>query len=215
MESPRDVFISAHLKLSRTFRYIVIDITLTYILAAVFYADPFHFWQHALSELGTTITLLGTPNLASSIIITIGMFINGRLLLEVAHLYRDNPQYAKSGVLSILFYTASLGSVIIIFPNNRFHVIHSIGSALLIGSVFFIDLLLLREQHAFQKSLAIQLVIGILWITALAYAVTYAAGLEITQAIQKICVINLLLVFYEQSTYLQHIDNSSIRPQLT
>ncbi|MEJ2412107.1 MAG: hypothetical protein P8Y34_03805 [Anaerolineales bacterium] len=215
MLPPREVIISAHQKLTKLLRYIVIDITLTYVLAAVFYADAFHFWQHALSELGTTVTLLGTPNLAAMIVITIGMFISGRLLLEAANLYRDNPQFTKSSVKRILFSIASLGSFIIIFPNNLFHAIHSIGSALLIGSVFFIDLLILREQGSSHKSLAIQLAAGILWMTVLAYAVTYAAGLEIKQAIQKICVINLLVIFYERSCNTQIISNLSIRPQLT
>ncbi|MEJ2447105.1 MAG: hypothetical protein P8Y37_04105 [Anaerolineales bacterium] len=172
MLPPREVIISAHQKLTKLLRYIVIDITLTYVLAAVFYADAFHFWQHALSELGTTVTLLGTPNLAAMIVITIGMFISGRLLLEAANLYRDNPQFTKSSVKRILFSIASLGSFIIIFPNT------TTSATVARGQITIID-----ENSAVKA--------------------------------QKICVINLLVIFYERSCNTQIISNLSIRPQLT
>ena len=63
-------------RLSSLFHYLVFNITITFFLGAIFYADPYHFWEHALSELGTTITIKGTPNLVSCITITLGLFIN-------------------------------------------------------------------------------------------------------------------------------------------
>lgn len=186
-------------KLARLFRYLVINITGTYFLGAVFYADPFHFWEHALSELGTTFTLLGTPNLASSMIITLGMFINGRLTLEIARTYRQNPllQYAKTK--SCLMYVSSLGSFISIFPNNLYHTIHSIGSALIIGSIFFFDLVLIGERLASQKPILAYFLIGILSLSVFSYAFTFFKGLPIKQATQKICVVNLLLILFQGS----------------
>lgn len=181
-------------RLSKLFQYLVFNITITFFLGAIFYADPFHFWDHALSELGTTITLKGTPNLASCMTVTLGLFINGRLLLEIARIYRETPALPHPGIKSGLMYLASLGSFISIIPNNLFHTIHSVGSAFHIGSVFFFDLLLLIEGLSAQKSLMIYLMIGTLSVSVFSYAIPYFLGLPIKQATQKICVINLLLI---------------------
>lgn len=183
----------------RLFQYLVINLIGTYILGAIFYADPFHFWDHALSELGTTFTLLGTPNLTSSLIITLGMFINGRLMLEIARTFHQDPKPLYANFKSALMYLASLGSFITIVPNNLFHNIHTIGSALSIGSIFLFDLILLKEGLVSQKPLLVYILIGILSLSVLSYAITYFMGLPIKQATQKICVINLLLILFQGS----------------
>lgn len=187
------------LKLARLFRYLAINVIATYLLGAIFYADDFHFWEHAFSELGTTITLNNTPNLASSLIMTTGMFINGRLMLEVARTYQKDPYQPQSQVKSTLMYIASFGAFISIFPNNLFHTIHSLGSAFCIGSIFFFDLLLLWEGLAFQKTTLIYFLIGLLSLSVFSYAIPYFLALPIKQATQKICILNLLLILVQGS----------------
>ncbi len=186
-------------RLARLFRYLVFNITITFLLGAIFYADPFHFWEHALSELGTTITLLGTPNLTSSVIITQGMFINGRLMLEIARIYRQDPSRPYSKLKSGLIYLASLGSFISIFPNNLYHTIHSIGSAFHIGGIFLFDLVLLKEGLPSHKPILNTFMIGTLSLSVFSYAITFFMGLPIKQVTQKICVINLLLILIQGS----------------
>ena len=187
------------LKLARLFRYLAINIIGTYLLGAVFYADAFHFWEHAFSELGTTITLLGTPNLTSSLIMTTGMFINGRLMLEIARIYRLDSTQPHAQVKSGLMYIASLGAFISIFPNNLYHTLHSYGSAFSIGSIFFFDLILLKEGLASQKKSLFAFLIGLLSLSVFSYAIPYFLELPIKQATQKICIINLLLVLIQGS----------------
>ena len=186
-------------KLENTLRYLLVNITCTYLLGAIFYADPFHFWEHALSELGTTVTLLGSPNLAAALIVTMGMFINGRLMLEIARIFRLQYHRQNAKLKSTLMYTASMGSFISIFPNNLFHGIHSIGSAFCIGSIFLFDLTLLLENLKTHPSLLVKFEFGVLCLGVLSYAVTYFLDFPIKQALQKICVINLLLVLFLRS----------------
>jgi hypothetical protein len=185
---------STDIKLGRLFLYLVGNIIGTYLLAAIFYADPFHFWEHAFSELGTTYTLLGSPNLTSSLIMTLGMFISGRLLLEIARSYRQDPSQPHAFAKSNLMYIASLGAFISIFPNNLFHTMHSYGSAFCIGSIFFFDLILLKEGLASHKPILIYLMIGLLSLSVFSYAIPYFLELPIKQATQKICIINLILI---------------------
>ncbi len=200
-------------KLGRLYRYLVVNISLTYIMAAVFYAEQFHFWQHALSELGTTRTLLGTPNLTSATIVIIGMFINGRLLLELARTYYQHPGAINNRTKGILLYLSSLGAFVNIIPNNLFHTIHTIGSAFLIGGIFLLDIQILRERIASEKTLSPYLLAGTLTLSVGAYAVAYFTQMPIVQAIQKICVVDLLLVFYERSCSLLRLANPSVYPK--
>ena len=194
------------LKLARLFRYLAINIIGTYLLGAIFYADAFHFWEHAFSELGTTVTLIGTPNLTSSLIMTTGMFISGRLMLEIARTYQLNPDQPHPEAKSCFMYIASLGAFISIIPNNLLHTIHSFGSAFSIGSIFLFDLMLLIEGLASHKSTLVYLMIGLLSLSVFSYAIPYFLELPIKQATQKICIINLLLIL---------IQGSPQTPQLT
>ncbi len=188
------------IKLSRLLRYTVIDVILTYSIAALFYTDPFQFWRHAFSELGTTVTLTGNPNLVSSVIVTCGMFICGRLLLETARLYQNNPGYTRHRAKSRLLFTASLGAFISLAPNNLFHTIHTIGSAMMIGGIFLYIILLLWEEPD-QKSRQRNWLAGLVCLSILGYAVTYFAGWEIKQAAQKVCLINLLFLLYRRANH--------------
>jgi uncharacterized membrane protein YuzA (DUF378 family) len=190
------------------------NIALTYLLGAIFYADSFHFWNHAFSELGTTITLEGTPNLTSSVIMTLGMFISGRLLLEVARIYERIQNHPHTYLKSRLIYIASLGSFISIFPNNLYHTIHSVGSACCIGGIFLFDLVLLLEGLVSQKPIITYILVGLLSLSVISYAITFFIDLPIKQATQKICLINLLLIMIQGSpqSFPQSSSIASHRP---
>ena len=199
--------------LRRIYRWIVLDILTMYLVGAFLYADPFHFWSHALSEIGTTKTLLGTPNMPSALIVMSGMFVAARMLLKAARIYLRNNiypnQYRKAGLL----YIASLGAFISISPNDLFHLIHTIGSALLIGSVFLITLLMVWECREIIDPRMAYSIMSSLGITILAYTVTYFSDLEIKQAPQKLCLANLLIVLYQRSRispYLETLIHSEI-----
>ena len=187
------------LKLQRIYRWVVGCIILMYFVGAIFYADPFNFWEHALSELGTTKTLLGTQNIPSALIVTTGMFITGRLLLEAARIYWNSEFYSKRYVKSGLLYCASLGAFIAISPNDLMHTVHTIGSALLVGGIFLLCMIMGWDSQAYYGMRIVYLVMAILSISVLLYAVTYFSGLAIKQATQKICLISLLLIMFQRS----------------
>ena len=185
--------------LSRLYLYVVISISSTYVLGALFYADKFHFWQHALSELGTTRILTGTPNTISAILVALGMFITGWLLLTIACIYQNQPNFMNRRLKSILFNIAGTGSFIAIFPNDHFHVLHSIGTGMMIGPIFIIELVMLWERKLFigltkVYSLSIRLSISVL-----TYAAAFFRYHDIQQVAQKFCIFNLLLILFNRS----------------
>jgi hypothetical protein len=181
-------------KLSALFRNVILSITGTYTLAAIFYADPFHFWQHALSELGTTRTLLGTPNWLGAVLFAFGMLITGRLLLMIAVHYQTHPTLSNHKVKSWFLYLASIGAFIAIFPNNKFHTIHSIGSSMMIGPIFLLEMTLLWEEKDLIGSWKCLWITLLLSSAVLTYALAFFINTPIKQSSQKICVIAMLLV---------------------
>jgi hypothetical protein len=187
-------------KLRELFRRIEVFIFLTFTLGAVFYADRFHIWEHALSEISTTRTLQGTPNLLSTAIISLGMILVNAHLLEIAALYRKNADFPHHQVKSILMYMAGMGSLLSIFPNNHFHLIHSIGSGMLIGPFYIINLLFLWERKQEMPRLWWCLLTLILSITVLWYAGTFFMNMDIKQIAQKFCVVSILFILHQRAS---------------
>jgi len=195
-------------QLSKLYRYVVISISLTYLLGAVFYADTFHFWQHALSELGTTRPLLGTPNLLSAFLVVLGMFITGWFLVEIALIYQNHHTIANHYPKSWLSCIAGIGSFIAIFPNDLFHVIHSIGIAMMIGPIFFLELIILWEMKSIVGPRKAYLVITVLSASVLTYAAAFFHYNNIQQVSQKFCIFNLLVVLFQRSKFKREYPNT-------
>jgi hypothetical protein len=203
---------AAEHKLAILLRSIVLSISITYLLGALFYADPFNFWEHALSELGTTRTLLGTPNLKAAFFVSVGMIISGGLLFKAGRFTMSHIGFMNNKIKGWFLFAASLGAFIAVFPNNKFHTIHSIGSALMIGPIFLMEVIMLWERKSLLGSIKVNLIIILLAASVLTYAVAFFTDAVIKQASQKICVINLLLVLIEGSHYLHTIGEPSLTP---
>lgn len=186
-------------KLRMLFRRVEVFIILTFTLGAVFYADNFHIWEHALSEIGTTRTLKGTPNLLATTIIALGMILTNAQLLEIAALYKKNPRFPHHQIKSIFMYMAGTGALISVFPNNHFHLIHSIGSGMMIGPFYIINLLFLWERKDDYSKLWFFLLMSFLSISVLWYAGTFFMNLEIKQITQKFCVVSILFVLHQRT----------------
>ena len=137
-----------------------------------------------MSELGTTITLLGTPNLRAALFVSLGMLISGKLLFGTGHYYMSHPT----------------------FMNNKFHTLHSLGSAMKIGPIFILEMIMLWERKPILGLLKLNTIIILLSISVLTYAVAFFSDTDFKQVSQKFCVINLLLVLVEGSHYLATIS---------
>ncbi len=199
MTNPEMDFAIRDQKLSRLYLYVVISISSTYLLGALFYADKFHFWQHALSELGTTRTLTGTPNTISAFQVALGMFTTGWLLLAIAGMHQTQTKVLNHRLKCVLLSIAGIGSFISIFLNDLFHVLHSIGSGMMIGPIFIIELLMLWERKlvsGITKAYSLSILLSV---SVLTYAAAFFRYHDIQQIAQKFCIFNLLVILYNRS----------------
>ncbi len=71
MTNPEMDFTIKDPALSHLYLYMFINISSTYLLGRLFYADKFHFCQDAISELGPTRTLTGTPKTISAFLVVL------------------------------------------------------------------------------------------------------------------------------------------------
>ncbi len=197
-------------KLRKLFRRVEMSIILTFALGAVFYADDFHIWEHALSEIGTTRTLKGTPNLLATAVIGLGMILTNTYLLEIATLYRKNTSFPHHQNKSIFMYIAGTGALISIFPNNHFHLIHSIGSGMMIGPFFLIELLFLWERRTEIPKFRLCFFTLFLSISVFWYAATFFMHMDIKQIVQKFCVISILFVLHQRSSLPLKVPESKL-----
>jgi hypothetical protein len=173
----------------------------TYILGGLFYADPFHFWQHAFSEFGINRTLQGSPNILSAVLFSLGMLITGRFILDIAFFYQSHPLISNHKAKMWLSFMASMGAFLVIFPNNLFHTLHSIGSAMIIGPFFILELIYLWEQKERIGARLVYWITFLLSASVLTYAVTFFANSPIKQVTQKICMIHMFLVLWQMPHY--------------
>jgi hypothetical protein len=188
-------------RLAKLYSALVICIIATYGVGALFYADPFNFWKHALSELGTTITLLGTPNHKAAILVSLGMFTTARKLLELGNIHRHTPNLHYHSHKSLLLFIASGGALIGIFPNNLFHLMHSIGSAMLIGSIYILELILIEENDQHIGPINPVLLTSLISVLVVIYTAAFFFDTPAKQSSQKICLVSLLFVLYSCTRY--------------
>jgi hypothetical protein len=192
-----DIFITEkEIPLANLFSALVLSITGTYGLGALFYADPFNFWEHALSELGTTVTLLGTPNYKAAVLVSLGMLITAWVLLKLATIHKQTPTLHYHTKKSLLLYTASIGALIAIFPNNLFHFMHSVGSGMMIGSIYILELILIEENDHHIGPLSPLAIVTLISLLVVVYTAAFFFDTPAKQPSQKLCVASLLLVLF-------------------
>jgi hypothetical protein len=184
------------LRLARLYTALVLSIIGTYGFGALFYADPFIFWEHALSELGTTVTLMGSPNLKAAVLVSLGMLTTALVLLKLANIHRQTPILHYHTPKSLLLFTASAGALIGIFPNNLYHFTHSIGSAMLIGSIYILELILIEENNQYIGPINPILLTSLISLLVVFYTAAFFFNTPAKQPSQKLCLISLLLVLY-------------------
>ena len=188
-------------RLSWLYAAFVLSVIGTYGLGALFYADPFNFLEHALSELGTTLTLLGTPNYKAAVLVSLGMLITAGVLFVMANIYRLTPDLHYHSKKSLLLYTACAGALIAIFPNNINHFMHSVGSALEIGSIYILTLILIEENNQHIGPIPPEVLTALISLFIVFYSAAFFFDTPAKQSSQKLCLTSLLLVLYSCTRY--------------
>lgn len=173
---------------------LVILIVGTFLLSIITYGGHFSFWYSAFSDLGSTTTPEGEPNLFSCLIFVTGIVICGCILFRVSRLFQQDRQILHHRAKSQLGLLGSIGCFIFVFPHNINNNIHMIGAAMFVATMWALGTLILIESYNQSRKEQVLLLQTVLQITVLSYAITYFADLPIKNIAQKFATFGLLIV---------------------
>ena len=158
------------------------------------YGEPFLFWEYPLSDLGRTVTEGGYPNTFSFLLFSLAMLICGSIMLAIGLNFKRSGTIPNMRIKKNLSYVAAAGYFIALFPHNISNPVHSVGSAMFVGSLWGLSIIFLleaRHQISPSKFYLLQL---ILQGTVITYAINFIFDTPIRQITQKFAVVGLMLV---------------------
>jgi hypothetical protein len=171
---------------------LVIVLLVTLGLAVLFYAEPFLFWQHAFSDLGSTISKHGLPNSTSMLIYAAGMLFNAGIMFRVSVLYTRSKTLSHSSVKSVLALLASAGFLVSVFPNNLYHILHSIGVGVVLGALYFFTMIFHLELKEAVSRTVFVFNLALLQVAVFSYAVAFFLNTDAKQSLQKLCLLGVV-----------------------
>jgi len=180
-------------KISSLFTVLALTIFLTFTLGMFCFGETFLFWQHAFSDLGSTITPAGNPNSLSLTIFITGMLFSAVLMILIAHHFHRAESLQHNQLKTGLSLLAALGFIVITYPHNLNNQIHTYGAAAMVGSLWAFGVLLLVELKTLISALRYHLYQTLLQGTVLSYAFTYFIDAPIKQVTQKFAVFGLVV----------------------
>ncbi|HDP68871.1 MAG TPA: hypothetical protein ENN20_10305 [Candidatus Marinimicrobia bacterium] len=181
-------------KISALFSKLVTLVVGTFLFNILTYGGNFSFWYSAFSDLGSTTTPQGEPNLISCLIFVAGFMICGMVLVRISRLFNQARQIRHHRAKSQLCLLGSIGCFIFVFPHNINNDIHMIGAAMFVAALWALGTLILIESYNQLNKEQVLLLQAVLQITVLSYAITYFADLPVKNIAQKFATFGLLIV---------------------
>jgi hypothetical protein len=166
---------------------ILANTIIIYIIGALTYGEKFHFWDFAYSYLGMTRTPGGYGNTLSFLVYVTGCLFNSFICFRISKLIIV-PLH------SLLFKICGTGYLFLMLPCNLIDSFHSLGGALVFGSLWFFSVISISEIYYTGKKYRALLYGLLLNGTILPYAFLYFVKSPSMQVAQKIALAGLILV---------------------
>lgn len=155
-------------------------------LGMLTYAEPFRFWEYPLSDLGATVTATGIRNGISILFFICAMLTSCLVMVLLSRRFR--------GFRRALCLSCAAGFLISTFPHNICNPVHSLGAALMVGSLWGLSVSFLGTLRIRNSVSPFLLGHALLQGTILTYAVTFILDSPVKQVTQKLAVLGLLTV---------------------
>jgi len=180
--------------ISALFHLLFLVLIATLVLSILFYPEPFLFWQHAFSDLGDTISMHGYNNSVSRRIYTTGMIAESLILFKIAFQYKSNPYFRNQTIKHWLAVLGGFGFLISNLPNSRYHTLHSIGTGMVVGALYFFIMFYLFEQKDHISAWHLYTNTALLQLGVFPYAAAFFVNSPHKQSLQKTCIVGIFLV---------------------
>jgi hypothetical membrane protein len=178
--------------ISSLFFALIVVLLLTLGLAVLFYAEPFRFWQHAFSDLGSTVSKHGLPNSISMVTYASGMVFEAGIMFRISLQYARSKTLSYAPIKSILALLASGGFLVSVLPNDLYHTLHSIGVGAILAGLYFFTMIFHIELKAEISRPAFIFNLSLLHFAVFSYAVAFFLDTDAKQSLQKICLLGVV-----------------------
>lgn len=182
----REEVLSIYHELNRNFNYLLYVTLLVFILGMITYGQPFSFTEHALSHFGRLHTQDGSNNTISLIIYGTGMILSSLICYRLSGMIEDSISHY------LLMITAA-GYILLIVPCDTINIIHSIGGAMVIGSLWMLAVIQFHEILKYRQTKRVYLYHLLLQGSVLPYAFLYAFGSPLCPLVQKFALAGLMI----------------------
>jgi hypothetical protein len=186
----------SHLSLRTLCVVLLIVHVLTFVSSYVFYNGDIDIAKEALSDCGASRTKDGDPNTLSMIIFSMGMLICGLISLIISLIYRSWKGLRYRQRLARSMGIASIGYVLIALPADISFMIHCIGLAMVLFSLWYMIRLLLLEIRGRISKLRFWTSHIFLGSSILAYVIECSITLGASSYTQKVAIFGLAVVFF-------------------
>jgi hypothetical membrane protein len=162
-------------------------------IAMRMYGEHFVLFQHAISDLGATVTSSGLPNRRSPYVFLIQMITSGVMCLRYArHIVHseNNPRENRVRLIRL----CAVGFFLMPAPHNlpATHHIHMFGGAFIFFSLWMLTMIYLCEGRKHGMGGTFWFGMIVLQSTVLSYAFMFAINSEVRQIAQGIGLCGLL-----------------------
>ena len=181
-----DDFVKLH-RLSNLMNIFLANTIIIFILGALTYGEKFRFWDYAYSYLGMIKTPGGNANTLSFIIYVAGCMLNSVICFKVSN-------NVKEQLNKIFFKICGAGYILLMLPCDVINSIHSVGGALVVGSLWFFSIIGINNIYRSGNKLRALLYFLLLNGTILPYAFAHFVELSWEQIAQKPALLGLIIV---------------------
>ena len=174
-------------KINLLINLVLANTIIIFIVGALIYGEKFHFWDFAYSYLGMTRTPGGFRNTPSFLVYVAGCLFNSFICFKISNTFTVQ-------LYRILFKMCGAGYLLLMLPCNLIDSFHSMGGALVFGSLWLFSVVSLNGIYKFGKKYKALLYSLLLNFTVLPYAFMYFVKSPYMQIAQKIALLGLILV---------------------
>lgn len=157
-----------------------------FILGTLTYGEKFHFWDYAYSYLGRVKTPAGNNNILSFIIYVTGCIINSIVCFKISNTITER-------LYKIFFRVCGAGYLLLMLPCDIINSIHSVGGALVVGSLWFFSVISINDIYRSGNIFKAILYFLLLNVTVLPYAYAHFVNAPWEQIAQKPALLGLIL----------------------
>jgi hypothetical protein len=119
------------------------------------------------------------------------MVTNSGIMLRIGLCYANRWGFRNAMPKQWLSFLGMVGFLVSLIPNNRHHTLHSVGSGMVIGVLYFLIMIFHFELKPTLSPSFFYTNLGVLQAGVFSYAVAFFSGFDEKQIFQKICIFSI------------------------